>query len=126
MGTKSEQRGRLIPASDDLDGAEWLTRKEMESLCPACAQKMRKAGISKVRLSCLPFDQMKSRRQCQKRNAAAWDKKPKGWTDDSLEKYWKSLTGDRKHKITACMKKMKDKIDNPGAFCASLARKLES
>jgi hypothetical protein len=55
---------------------------------------------------------------------AAWETLPKGWTEESLNSFWNSLTGDRKHKITACMKKMEGKIDNPGAFCASLARRL--
>lgn len=53
-----------------------------------------------------------------------WSKLPKGWTQESLKKMWSSLTGDRKHKITKCMKKMEGKVDNPGAFCASLARKV--
>jgi hypothetical protein len=55
---------------------------------------------------------------------SAWETLPKGWTEESLNSFWNSLTGDRKHKITACMKKMEGKIDNPGAFCASLARRL--
>lgn len=53
-----------------------------------------------------------------------WSKLPKGWDQDSLKSMWNSLTGDRKHKITACMKKMRGKVDDPGAFCASLARKV--
>lgn len=53
-----------------------------------------------------------------------WSRLPKGWDQDSLKSMWKSLTGDRKHKITKCMKKMEGKVDNPGAFCASLARKV--
>lgn len=56
--------------------------------------------------------------------AKPWGELPKGWTQESLRKMWGSLTGDRKHKITACMKKMKGKVDDPGAFCASLARKV--
>jgi len=53
-----------------------------------------------------------------------WQKLPRGWTEDSLRKFWKSLTGDRKHKITACMKKMAGIIDDPGAFCGGLASRL--
>ena len=56
---------------------------------------------------------------------AAWDSLPKGWTQESMEKMWESLTGDRKHKVTACIKKMTGKVDDPGAFCASLADKIE-
>lgn len=54
-----------------------------------------------------------------------WEKLPRGWTMDSLRSMWKSLTGDRKHKITACAKKMAGKVSDEWAFCASLARKLE-
>jgi len=57
--------------------------------------------------------------------AKAWEKLPKGWTEKSARKFWNSLTGDKKHKITQCMEKMKDKVTNPGAFCASLARKMK-
>jgi hypothetical protein len=53
-----------------------------------------------------------------------WVDLPKGWTSDSVKKFWGSLTGDREHKVTACMKKMSGKVDDPGAFCASLARKV--
>jgi len=53
-----------------------------------------------------------------------WETLPKGWTEESLNSFWDTLTGDRKHKITACMKKMEGKVDNPGAFCGSLARRL--
>ena len=56
---------------------------------------------------------------------AAWDKLPKGWTQDSVKKMWEGLTGRApKHKVTACIKKMEGKVDDPGAFCASLARKV--
>jgi len=54
-----------------------------------------------------------------------WTSLPKGWTEDSVKSMWKSLTGDRAHKITACIKKVQNTgIDDPGAFCASLARRL--
>jgi len=49
---------------------------------------------------------------------------PEGWTQKSVEKFWASLTGDRKHKVTQCMKKMKGKVSDPGAFCGSLASKV--
>jgi hypothetical protein len=58
-------------------------------------------------------------------NAAGWGKMPRGWTMESIKKFWNSLTGDRKHRITQCIKKMTGKIDNPGAFCGSLAKKIE-
>lgn len=47
---------------------------------------------------------------------------PKGWTDTSRKKFWNTLTsGAPKHKVTECIKRMDGKVDNPGAFCASLA-----
>ena len=59
------------------------------------------------------------------KQAGKWEKLPKGWTQESVEKFWGSLTGDRKHKVTACIKKMDGKVDDPGAFCASLADRVE-
>lgn len=59
------------------------------------------------------------------REAKGWDRLPKGWTQESVEKLWDSLTGERKHKVTACIKKMTGKVDDPGAFCASLADMME-
>lgn len=56
---------------------------------------------------------------------AAWENLPKGWTQESVKKMWDSLTGDRKHKVTACIKKMDGKVSDAGAFCASLADKME-
>jgi hypothetical protein len=53
-----------------------------------------------------------------------WEGMPTGWTQDSAKKFWESLTGDRKHKITKCIEKMKGDVDDPGAFCASLAREV--
>ena len=55
------------------------------------------------------------------RQAKGWDKLPKGWTQESVTKFWSSLTGDVKHKVTKCIKEMDGKFDDPGAFCASLA-----
>jgi hypothetical protein len=53
-----------------------------------------------------------------------WKSLPKGWTKDSAKSMWKSLTGDKKHKVSACMKKMSGKVDDPGAFCGGLASRL--
>ena len=57
--------------------------------------------------------------------ADKWETMPKGWTDESRKKFWNSLTGDVKHKVTKCIKEMKGKVDDPGAFCASLADRVE-
>jgi len=53
------------------------------------------------------------------RQAEKWETKPKGWTNDSRKKFWETLTGDNKHKVTKCIKEMgkSDKgIDDPGAL----------
>ena len=55
----------------------------------------------------------------------AWDKMPKGWTEDSLKSWWDSMVGDVKHPVTKCIDKMQDKMDDPGAFCASAADKVD-
>ena len=57
--------------------------------------------------------------------ADAWSKLPKGWTQESVEKFWGSFTGDVKHKVTKCMEQMSGKVDDTGAFCGSLADKVE-
>jgi hypothetical protein len=50
---------------------------------------------------------------------------PKGWTDESRKKFWDSLTSAApKHKVTQCIKRMEGKVENPGAFCASLADRV--
>jgi hypothetical protein len=55
----------------------------------------------------------------------AWENLPKGWTAKSVQKMWESLTGRApKHKVSACIRKMEGKVDDPGAFCASLADKM--
>lgn len=93
-----------------VEGDRWLTESQMRDLCPDCADKMKKLSIAKVNLTELV--------------ESAWGKLPKGWTEDSVKKFWGSLTGDKKHKITQCIKRMEGKIDNPGAFCGSLASKV--
>lgn len=59
--------------------------------------------------------------EAQTKTAKGWDKLPKGWTQESVNKFWSGLTGERKHKVTACIKKLDGKVDDPGAVCASLA-----
>ncbi len=57
---------------------------------------------------------------------AAWETLPKGWTSKSVEKLWNSLSGGpgTKHPVSACIKKMEGKIDDPGAYCAGLSDKV--
>jgi hypothetical protein len=46
-----------------------------------------------------------------------WHKMPKGWKSKSRKDFFKHLA---KGKVRKCIDKMKDKVDDPGAFCASL------
>jgi hypothetical protein len=60
------------------------------------------------------------------KQADRWEKKPKGWTDESRKKFWDSLTSAApKHKVTECIKRMNKHMGgNAGAFCASLADRV--
>lgn len=58
------------------------------------------------------------------KQADKWKTMPNGWDAGSREKFWESLTGDDKHKVTKCIKEMDGKVDDPGAFCASLADRV--
>ena len=54
---------------------------------------------------------------------AGFETKPKGWTDSSVKKFGKSLVkggGEKKGFFDKCVEKMKDKMDNPEGFCASV------
>lgn len=55
------------------------------------------------------------------KDAAGWTSLPKGWDEDSLKKFFKTLTdANPKHPWTACFDKIKGKVKNPEAFCGSL------
>lgn len=52
---------------------------------------------------------------------------PKGWTQKSLRKFSKSLTGKEGTKegfFKKCVKRMEGKVDNPEGFCASVKDEL--
>lgn len=59
------------------------------------------------------------------RVAKKWKKLPKGWTEESVKKFWDSLT-DRapKHPVSRCIREMDGKVSNPGAFCGGLADQM--
>ena len=102
----------------------WVTRDQIAELCPQCATKMASMGISKVRASVLFSDERLM--AAALKTAGKWESLPKGWTQESVKKFWGSLTGEVKHKVTKCIEKVKGGgIDDPGAFCASLADKME-
>ena len=63
-------------------------------------------------------------KRCMKglEEAEGWEGLPKGWTQSSLKKFSKSLTGKpatKKGFFDKCVKRMQGKIDNPEAFCAA-------
>lgn len=51
--------------------------------------------------------------------AKKWSKLPQGWTEESFKSFWKTMSEGSKHPVSTCIEKMKDKMDAPGAFCAS-------
>jgi hypothetical protein len=54
------------------------------------------------------------------KDAAGWKSLPRGWTEESVKKFWANLTkANKKHPFAECVKKMKGKLENPEAFCAS-------
>jgi hypothetical protein len=59
------------------------------------------------------------------RSAKKWKDLPKGWTEESVRKFWDSLT-DRapKHPVSRCIREMDGKVSNPGAFCGGLADQM--
>lgn len=95
----------------------WLTREQVAAYCPSCADRMAVRGIRRIRASVLGETM---------RQAAKWKGSlPKGWTSASVEKFWNSMTGEVKHKVTKCIKEMTGNVDDAGAFCASLADRVE-
>jgi len=95
---------------------EWITVDQMRTICASCADKMQQKNISRVRASIMVKNIKK---------AYGWSSLPKGWTQASAEKFWSSLTGDVKHKVSKCIRKMEGHFDDAGAFCASLADLVE-
>jgi len=100
----------------------WLTRDDVREVCAPCADRMAALNLRSIRASALFGQDILV--LAGVKEADKWQKLPKGWTEKSLKKFWNSLTGDKKHKITACMKKMKGKMADPGAFCGGLASRL--
>lgn len=100
----------------------WLNQNDVRAVCPPCANKMASLNIRQIRASALFGQDILV--LAGEKSAEEWKDLPKGWTADSLKKFWHSLTGDKKHKITACMEKMKGKVDDPGAFCGGIASRL--
>ena len=95
------------------DKSDWLTVSDVEKICSECAENMKRAGISRVKKEALSDGG---------RIAYGWSKLPKGWTQESVKKFWNKLTGDKKHKVSECINKMKKHLgDGAGGFCAGMA-----
>jgi len=100
----------------------WMGQDDVRELCPACADRMASLNVRQVRASTFFA---KASELAGVKTAGKWEKLPKGWTQDSLKKMWETITGKVKHKVTKCIKTMTGKVDDPGAFCASLADKMD-
>jgi len=113
MGEQAKRvASRFIKAADP-----YLTVEEIADLCLKCAYTLMADGREGARHSEI--------RRMLAGEGDKWQKMPKGWTEESREKFWTSLTGDVKHKVTKCIKQMEGKVDDAGAFCASLADRVE-
>jgi hypothetical protein len=105
----------------------WMAKEDVAEVCPSCAEKMASLNVRRIRASVFfgVVDPEQIIVAARDRTAAKWQALPKGWTAESLEKFWGTLTGDAKNKVTACIKKMEGKVDDPGAFCASARDRIE-
>ena len=56
----------------------------------------------------------------QAKKPQSWKKKPRGWKEKSVKQYSKTMMEGKKHPFADCVKKMKGKVDDPNAFCASV------
>jgi len=111
------------PESALIEDDPWMTQDDVREICPACADLMASKGMKKIRASVLLG---KSRKTLASRRTAQWEKLPAGWTEASLRSFWDSLVGSVKHKVTKCIEKISETdIDDPAAFCASLADRIE-
>lgn len=54
-----------------------------------------------------------------------WSGLPKGWTQESFDKFYKKITEGGKDPFYACVEKMKGKIKKPEAFCAATLDKYK-
>ena len=127
---RGDVRGRPAIRFED-----WASQRSMfassnrvaEGLEDACWEGYEAVGMKekdgKQVPNCVPSKAASNR--VVTRHVAAWENLPEGWTEDSLDSFWESLTGDVKHPVTKCIKQMEGKVSNPGAFCGSLADKAD-
>jgi len=120
-------KGVFRAKSDDGALKRVLASRTAEGIKDACWEGYEAVGMKekdgKQVPNCVPTKAASNR--VVTRHVAAWDNLPEGWTEDSLDSFWESLTGDVKHPVTKCIKRMDGKVSNPGAFCGSLADKAD-
>lgn len=105
---------KLVPlGSKFLAVIDWGDLDVPEKVLTNNLKKLKTASVD-VRM------QRIAARICVAENSSPWGNLPKGWSKESATKMWNTLVGDVKHPTTKCIKKLKGKMSNPGAFCASL------
>lgn len=110
---------RYLEASEPKLPDFWLTRDDIQSVCPPCAARMASLRIRRVLASAIFGQDMLN--MAAEQIADKWKGMPKGWDSGSRKKLWNSLGGS----VKDCMSSMSGKVDNPGAFCASLKDRVE-
>lgn len=108
----------LASVQDDLPDF-WVTREEIAAVCPPCAERMAALRIKEVRASAIFGQDMLA--LAAERTADKWKGMPGGWDAKSRKKFWESVGGS----VTKCVEKMEGKVDDAGAFCASLKDRVE-
>lgn len=109
---------RYLESSDPLPDF-WVTREEIAAVCPPCADRMAELRIRRVLASAVFGQDMLL--LAAERTADKWKGMPKGWTDESRRKFWKSVG----ESVEKCIEKMEGKVDDAGAFCSSLKDRVE-
>lgn len=90
---------KFVPSFASLE----IPRSIVAKICPTCAEEMEKQGIASITI---------------KRGQL-----PKGWTTESVKKFWSSIGGS----FTTCVEKLTGvaEVDNPEAFCAWMHEQAE-
>lgn len=93
----------------------WMGVEQVRALCPRCATIMEKRGLKSIKSSLI----VKARdNELAKRIAYGWTALPKGWTKDTLTRYWDKMGGS----VSSCIDKMQKHMGaGAGGFCAGLA-----
>jgi hypothetical protein len=119
MSLASRVASRYLEAANPLPDF-WVERDEIAQICPPCAERMASLNITKVLASSI-FGHDMLLLAADANTAAKWKGLPKGWTQESVKKFWKSVG----ESVSKCSDKMEGKVDDPGAFCSSLKDRLE-